>query len=403
MNYKQVLSWGIYDLANTAFSALFVTFFFPFYVKEFLGGTEFHVGLAFGGSMLLVGLLVPFIGAWSDAVGRRIPFIAVFTIICCIALVAVGYSPLAYALLAGAVANFFYHAALTTYNAILPELSTDKNMGWISGIGIGLGYVGTLLSLGMAAIILNSYGWETQAGAQAVFFGTAGFFMAFSVITFLIFKEKKLAITINPLREGFLQIKKTLQEARKHVNLFWFMLTMLLYGDGMNAVIIFLFLYARSVIELPVKSFMIVYAVFSLAAMIGAFFAGKLVDRVGPKRALQGAGFLWMIVLVILLYTANLWSFVAAGILGGVALGTVWTAMRPLTVHLSPKKNMGQFFGYMELTDKFSGIVGPIVFGYLAANVSYSAALVSLFFFFAAGLLALRKVVITHEECKTSA
>lgn len=390
----------MYDLANTAFSALFVTFFFPFYIKEFLGGNEFHVGLAFGASMLLVGLLVPFIGAWSDAVGRRIPFIVVFTIICCISLAAVGYAPLGIALFAGAIANFFYHAALTTYNAILPELSTDKNMGWISGIGIGLGYLGTLLSIGMAAIILSIYGWETQFGVQAVFIGTAVFFLFVSCITFFVFREKKdFSARINPLSEGFLQIKKTLREVRKHTRLFWFMLTMLLYGDGMNAVIIFLFLYARSVIELPVKSFMIVYTIFSLAAMIGAFLAGKFCDRFGAKRALQLAGLLWMAVLVILLYTASLNTFIIAGSFGGIALGTVWTAMRPLTVHLSPKRNMGQFFGYMELTDKFSGIIGPIVFGYLAAHVSYSAALVSLFFFFAAGLLCLTKVVITHESC----
>ncbi len=397
MNYKQVFSWASYDLANTAFSALFVTFFFPYYVKEFLGGNEFHVGLAFGVSMLLVGLLVPFIGAWSDAVGRRLPFIIFFTIVCCIALVAVGFTPLAFALAAGAVANFFYHAALTTYNAILPQLSNRNNMGWISGIGIGLGYLGTLLSLGMATIILSQAGWETSLGVQSVFVGTAVFFLFFSSFLFFGLTEKRLPhARINPLKEGFLQIKRTILKAREHVQLFWFMLTMLLFGDGMNAVIIFLFLYARSVIQLPVKSFMVVYAIFSLAAMIGAFFAGKAVDRFGAKRTLQAAGVLWMIVILILLFVSSFGSFVFAGSLGGIALGTVWTAMRPMTVRLSPKKNIGQFFGYMELTDKFSGVLGPIVFGYLAANVSYTAALVSLFVFFGAGLAALRQVVV-HE------
>ena len=59
MNKKVVFAWGMYDLANTIFSALFVTFFFPFYVKEFLGGTEFQIGLVFGLSMLAVGINVP--------------------------------------------------------------------------------------------------------------------------------------------------------------------------------------------------------------------------------------------------------------------------------------------------------------------------------------------------------
>ncbi|MBI4148474.1 MFS transporter [Candidatus Woesearchaeota archaeon] len=399
MNYRQVFAWASYDLANTAFSALFVTFFFPFYVKEFLGGTEFHIGLVFGLSMLFVGFLVPFFGAWSDAVGKRVPFILCFTVLCCAALVAVGYVPLGYALLAGGIANFFYHAALTTYNAVLPSIALDKNMGWVSGIGIGLGYLGTLLSLLMATILLAKYGWESQVGAQAVFMGTAVFFLLFAGIMFVFLKElPSRARLVNPVSEGVAQIRKTVREVRKHAQLLWFMLTMLLFGDGMNAVIIFLFLYARSVIGMPVKGFMVVYAVFSLAAMVGAFGAGKAVDRFGAKKTLQFAGVLWMAVIVLLLYVKNLEMFVVAGSIGGIALGTVWTAMRPLTVHLSPRKNIGQFFGYMELTDKFSGVLGPIVFGYLAAQVNYTAALLSLLAFFGLGMLALRRVVIAHEH-----
>lgn len=79
---KDIFAWSIYDFANTAFSALFVTFFFPFYVKEFLGGNEFHVGLVFGASMLLAGILVPIIGAISDQMNRRMPFIIIFTLLC---------------------------------------------------------------------------------------------------------------------------------------------------------------------------------------------------------------------------------------------------------------------------------------------------------------------------------
>lgn len=63
---KEVFAWGMYDLANTIFSALFITFFFPLYVKQYLGGNELQLGLVFGLSMLAVGLIVPVIGAWSE-------------------------------------------------------------------------------------------------------------------------------------------------------------------------------------------------------------------------------------------------------------------------------------------------------------------------------------------------
>ncbi|MDP7199330.1 MAG: MFS transporter, partial [Candidatus Woesearchaeota archaeon] len=120
---RQVVYWGLYDLANTIFSALFVTFYFPLYIKNYLGGSEFMIGLVFGISLLTVGVIVPFIGAWSDKVGVRLPFIAFFTVVCCLATLAVPFSGLNLALFLGFIANFCYHAALTVYNAVLPTVS----------------------------------------------------------------------------------------------------------------------------------------------------------------------------------------------------------------------------------------------------------------------------------------
>ena len=55
-------------------------------------------------------------------------------------------------------------------------------------------------------------------------------------------------------------------------------------------------------------------------------------------------------------------------------------------------KKFGQFFGFLELSNKFSGVIGPIVFGALAKFVNYQAALMSLLVFFVVGLYFLRKV-----------
>ena len=80
------------------------------------------------------------------------------------------------------------------------------------------------------------------------------------------------------------------------------------------------------------------------------------------------------------------------GILGGADLGAVWTAQRPKLLQMVAKEKIGQFFGFLELTNKFSGVFGPIVFGALARFVSYPAALLSLIVFFIFGLYFLRLV-----------
>jgi UMF1 family MFS transporter len=395
MRTKEVFAWGMYDLANTAFSALFVTFFFPKYVTEFLGGNKFQIGLVFGLSMLLVGLLVPIIGAWSDRTKRRMPFIAIFTFFCCAATLFVPLVGLKAALFLGTVANFFYHAALTTYNALIPSLGKPEEYGVISGIGVALGYIGTLASLAAAAFLLSVLGWESERGIRAMFTLTAAFFLVFSLFLFLGVRERKNKVTEAwhvYTHHAIGDVLKTLSELRKHTGLIPYLIAIFMFVDAVTAVIVFLYLYGRSVIGLETQAFMVVYALFALSAVGGSYWFGKLTDRLGPKRTLTLAGVLWLIVLGVLFFVQSLPMFVFAGLLGGVALGAVWTSSRPLLISLSPKRGVGQFFGFSELADKFSGVLGPIVYGYLAHTYSDQVAILSLFGFFILGLIALRFV-----------
>ena len=396
MNKKEVFAWGMYDLANTIFSALFVTFFFPFYVKTFLGGNEFQIGLVFGLSMLAVGVFVPIIGAWSDVLGKRMPFIIFFTIICCILTWLVAEVSLYWALVAGFFANFAYHAALTTYNALLARIAKRSELGNVSGIGTAMGYFGTLISLGIAAVLLSRLGWETVEGARAVFAATAIMFFVFSLFTFFGIHELKIArnqrTTAMHIRDSVRNVLHTLKNVAKHKPFFMFLIAMFWYSNAINAVIVFLFLFARQQIQLSVQTFFVVYAIQSLGAVAGSFLSGKLVDAYGAKRVLVWAGIAWIAVIGLLYFVTNLTMFIIAGVLGGAALGTVWTAQRPKLLHMVAHENIGQFFGFLELTNKFSGVLGPIVFGALAKFVNYHAALISVIIFFALGLLCLRKV-----------
>lgn len=395
MKRGEVFAWGMYDLANTIYSALFVTIFYPLYIKQFLGGNEFQIGLVFGLSMLAVGVAVPVVGAWSDLLGKRMPFIAVFTVICCLFTAFVAAVPLSWALIAGFLANFSYHAALTTYNALLPKIATRRERGNVSGIGTAMGYVGTLVSLGIASLLLVRNGWETAEGAQSVFVATAVMFFVFSLFTFFGVKEKSLRIRQSVavhLGESVRAVFKTVTNVSRHRPVLWFLLSMFLVTNAINAVIVFLFLFARQEINLSVKAFFVVYTIQSIGAVVGSIVAGKATDRLGARRVLLWSIWGWVFVIVLLLFVKGLPMFVLAGTLGGAALGAVWTAQRPKLLELVEEQHAGQFFGFLELTNKFSGILGPIVFGALAAFVNYQAALISVLGFFGLGLLFLRGV-----------
>src|SRR3989338_2160057 len=105
---KKTVAWSLYDFADTAFSALFITFFFPILIKVHLGGTEFQIGLAMGLSVLAAALAVPMLGAISDALGKRMPILVISTTLTAIVTVVTGYTELGMALLFGFLANILH-------------------------------------------------------------------------------------------------------------------------------------------------------------------------------------------------------------------------------------------------------------------------------------------------------
>jgi len=392
---KKIFSWAMYDFANTAYSALFVSFFYPFYIKHFLGGNEFQIGLAMGISMFFVVILVPFFGAFVDLTGKRVFLIRIFTLICVAFTILVAFSNLHAALFFGLLANFFYHSCVVMYNAILPTLATKKEMGYVSGFGVAVGYLGTIVSLGMAAIILNYLGWETREGIRAMFPAIGAFFLFFALLLFIFVKDKKESLAqktfLMRVQETFHELKETVLTIPKYKGLVPFLLSSFSYSNAITAVVLFVYLYARQTIHLKVMSFMVVYLISALAAAGGSFIGGILTDKIGARNVLAIAGIMWMITLIFLFFP-SLENFVIVGVLGGASMGMILTANRPMVIMLSPSDKVGQFFGFYALSAKSSGVIAPILFGYLVVHYGYNAAIVSLMVFFGIGLVFLKYV-----------
>lgn len=394
LNHK-IISWSLYDFANTAFSALFVSFFFPFFIKEFLGGNEFQIGLVMGLSMFFVAIIVPFLGTLADLTHKRVKLVGFFTVLCVIFTTLVAFSNLKYALLFGLLANFCYHACLVIYNSILPQLCNKKDMGHVSGFGVAIGYLGTFFSLIMAFGILSFLGWETFIGISAMFPATALFFLLFSLPLFLFVKDKPLAnrrsISHYSL-PSLVSLKKTIKKFPKYKGLIPFLLSSFAYSNAITATIIFIFLYARDQIQLSVFGFMLVYVVFAIAAALGSVAGGRLADKIGARNTLAISGIVWIFALLPLFSPRTIYTFFLVGVLGGASMGSIWAANRPMIISLAPKMKVGQFFGFDELADKFSGVLEPVIFGLLVVKFGYSYAIFSLIVFFAIGLWLLKYV-----------
>ncbi|MBI2673227.1 MFS transporter [Candidatus Woesearchaeota archaeon] len=377
---KKVLTWALYDLANTAFTSPFRTIFWPLLVTSFLGGNEFQIGLIVALSILAFSILIPMIGVYSDATRIRRPFILFPTLITVVIIALLPKFSLAWNLVLAGLAIVLYNIALSIYNVYLPEITSDKEMGRVSGIGIGVGFLGTIVSLVLIYSILKYFAdgtIETIKGVNAAFLVMAAFFLIFSLPLLITFKDTNTKKAHNHLmKKAFLGVVSTFKGLTKLEGMIPLMIAVFFFANALGAIDVFFFLFAKKEIGISLVGFMFLFMAQSIGAATGAIAFGRLADKIGAKKTLLIGGVLWLIVILMFIISRSLAAFWIAGFLGSLAFGCVLSCARTLFVFLIPKKKMGEFFGYSQILGKLSGLLGPAVSGWIIVSYGYSASLV---------------------------
>ena len=366
-------SWVLYDLANTIFSFNIVSAYLSVWVTRVMGGTDGQYAYTLSISMAIIFVMSPLLGALTDQVPRRMPFLLVSTLICVGFTLQLGSGSLRQTLTYFIIANVAYQAGLQFYDALLPEVSTEANRGRISGIGVGIGYMGSFLGLAVAAVILGR-GSEAlplveQVGRfRNVFVATGILFLVFAIPCFLFVKERgRLDKRFSPasLANAVRQVGTTFRHTRRYPGLLRFLIGRVFYTDAVNTVIFFLFIYITDEVGFQLETANIMLGIALAFAVVGGLTWGRVVDRIGPKRTLLVVLRLWMIVFLWIALVAFLpipiWTFWPVPILAGIAMGGTWTADRPLMLRLTPPARIGEFYGLYGMVGRFSAIIGPIL------------------------------------------
>ena len=80
-NVLAIVSWSLYDFANTIFSMNVISLYFALWVTVDKGSPDIFYSAVLSGSMFAVALSVPVFGAISDQTGRRQGPLAILTLI----------------------------------------------------------------------------------------------------------------------------------------------------------------------------------------------------------------------------------------------------------------------------------------------------------------------------------
>ena len=399
------VAWSLYDFGNTIYSYAIVSYAMGLWAVDRLGPADgqFWFGVANALSVGLNAAVSPVLGAVSDRSGRRLPFLAFFTAQTVIAVALIGLltdgggSGLAFLGLAlFTIANFSYQAALIYYDATLPVVSKPDTRGRVSGMGVAIGYMGTI-AIGVLILVLDT-------GSSALtFFLAAGLFALFAVPIFVWVREgarSDYRFKVSDVLASWSQLATTIRHAREVPGLPRFLVGRFFYTDPVNTVIVVMSVFATEAIELTKGQANLVLILLTVVAIFASFGWGFLVERIGPKRTLMIVLGTWCVGLVIGGAVLSLPTFLVAGVLLGAGLGGVWTSDRVFMLRLSPPERIGEFFGLYGLAGKFSAVTGPVLYGVVVSTLldagwgkaAYQAGILSFLVLMFVGVWILRTV-----------
>jgi UMF1 family MFS transporter len=443
----------MYEFANTVFSMNMATLFFSAWLVKDLGHSNTLLASVNGIASAMVVLSIPVLGAISDETQRRKPWVVRFTLAACAATVVLAIIaqrslplvgdgvvrtngvataagaltlPLIAALSAFVIANYTYQSAQPFFNAMLPELVPPGEQGRLSGLGAAFSYVGAIVAVLVAfpffqgslpllgavpegiLSALRSLPFAGTGGRVSTFVPTAVLFLLFSLPLFIFCRDHnavpgKLRISWS---SAFRDVKSTISDTKRYPGSLRFILTSFIYQDAMGTIVSNMALYAIFAMGFEQGTEATLFIVLTLPAVVGSYFIGKIVDRIGPKRTLSLVLWSWAILLVAMIAAPSRTAFWIVGGLVGLIYGGVQTAERPLLLTLIPAHDAGRFFSLMVLSSRAAAVLGPFVWAFTVDSllpgagprVAYRAGVATVAIAMIIALLMLRKVPDKHEN-----
>jgi len=405
------LSWSFYDWANSAWSAIIITFIFSRYFVDVLApdkdlGTLYWTW-TIGISSLVAALLSPIFGSISDRSQHSKFWLIVSTLI--YALIACSFwfaQPkgmdlfLIIALLF--IGNISYEISQIFYNGQIKIITTEKNYAKLSGFAWGLGYAGTVI------IFIIYYGIfllpsdpifsldkSTYENIRISFPITGFWILLFSFPLFISFKERnsnKLANKIN-LRASFEQVFNTLKDLKKYKNITWFLIARLFYMDGINAIFAVAAIYATLVFGMSTNDIILLGIGTNIAAGIGSWIFSIIENKIGSKNIIVFSLICIFIISLIILLIDQKNTFIILAICLSSFFGPIQSASRVYFAKSIPDEKKYEFFGFYSFSGKVTSFIGPVLFGSISYFFSSpKLGMASLLILFTFGLLTLTKV-----------
>ncbi|MBD0293902.1 MAG: MFS transporter [Flavisolibacter sp.] len=420
---KVINGWAMYDWANSVYSLVINTTFFPIY---FLGVTKAaygenkvpFLGLSFKNSALydyalaaaylIIVLQLPILSSIADSRGNKKRFMQFFCYLgglsCSALFLFRGPQPnVALGIACFMLATIGFVGSLVFYNSYLPEIAAPEDRDRVSAKGFSMGYIGSVILqvIGFALYVFFAGRGDETSGPLYTFLLVGLWWIGFAQITFATLPKSKPAAVkqeSNGLTSGFKELNKVWHYLKDSPVLKSFLLSFFFYSMGVQTVMMAATVFGKNVMKLPDTNLIITVVLIQLVAVVGATQMARLSGLYGNLKVLIGAVVLWILICVTTYGVASgvergfdaTYAFYGLAIAVGLVMGGIQSVSRSTYSKLMPPtKDTASFFSFYDVTEKVAIVLGLFTFGLVDEWLGMKNSVLSLIIFFTAGLIGL--------------
>jgi len=370
---RGTFAWALWDWAEQPYPTIMQTFIFPVYLAGAVAGPGDHpdaqLGLATAVSGIILALIAPVLGRRSDDNGRR-KFWLMFNTYMLVAIMLASFfikpSPEYFVLglvLYGA-GSVIQESAFINYYAMLKQVTTEKNIGRVSGYAWGLGYAGgiILLAISLVGFIMADTPWfgigtAESVNIRAVFVFSAIWTAVFSIPLMIRVPEiaKKDSARKESIVKSYASLWAQLKTLRAQApETLKFLISSAVYRDGLAGVFTFGAVLGSLAFGFSQTQIIIFGIAANIFAGIGAAVGGLLDDKFGSRAVIIGS------LVGLIIAGSGVFFFANQGVItywiGGLALclfvGPAQASSRTFVSRFTPAGREGEVFGLYQFTGR---------------------------------------------------
>ena len=410
-DYQRVVNaWAMYDWANSAFAVIILTAVFPVYYRALVvnagrspADATAYWAYTTSASMLVVALAGPVLGAMADIVGGTKRFLGVALVLGVLGsagLAFLGEDTFLLGSVIFAVGNLGFAGGNVFYEAWLPHIARPDDIDRVSARGYALGYLGggLLLIIITLWLLWPSSLWtaDRDSALRGSFISVAVWWLVFALPLFRTVpapsSREAAGASMRLVISGFQRPARTLSQVRHYRQLALFLVAFWVYNDGIGTIIKIATAYGDE-IGIDHNHMLGALILTQLVGFPSTLGFGMLAGIVGAKGTILVGLATYGLISIAGFFMKSALHFYLLAVVVGLVQGGTQALSRSLFATMVPKTRSAEFFGFFSTGEKFAGIIGPALFGFVGQWMGSSRwGIISVTLLFVAGAALLWRV-----------